>query len=125
MEIVLLAEAELAAAAESYWQTFQAWRTGRFRQGHDDYFRAVAGWHRGRFPMSEATLVDRVEAGRAWLAKHDTDPPGRFYLWWQAKLRPGVPMPAQPPEVQEAYTEWVRAFEMWLRLYAQLEKENE
>lgn len=70
-------------------------------------------------------LHDRVEAGRKWLAEHDSDPPGRFYLWWQAKLRPGQPMPAQPKEVQDRYAEWHRGFSAWLRLYAQLERESE
>ena len=56
-------------------------------------------------------LVANVERGAKWLAEHDSDPPGRFYLWWKARLIPSTPMPAQPEEVRAAYGVWFRAYE--------------
>ena len=70
-------------------------------------------------------LVANVERGAKWLAEHDSDPPGRFYLWWKARLIPSTPMPAQPEEVRAAYGVWFRAYERWLALYDELERRSE
>lgn len=67
-------------------------------------------------------LVASVEKGAAWLGEHDSDPPGRFYLWWKAGMVPSSPMPGQPPEVREAYGRWYRAFTRWQSLYGELDR---
>ena len=71
--------------------------------------------------MDVETMTAKVEKGAHWLAEQDHDPPGRFYLWWKSGLMPGQKMPAQPQEVQDRYSEWHRAFSLWLRLYRSLE----
>jgi hypothetical protein len=71
--------------------------------------------------MTDA-LEQRIEKGRAWLAEHDSDPPGRFYLWWAMRLQPTGAWPQQPADVVERYRVWHQGFEAWLRLYCQLDE---
>lgn len=76
--------------------------------------------------MAEKTTLERVEAGQRWLAEHDRTPPGRNYLWYQAGIRPGQKIGAHVSEEdQQAYADWHKAFVMWLKLYAQLERESD
>jgi hypothetical protein len=60
------------------------------------------------------TLYQRSEAGIRWLSTHDPD--GAFHLWYTARIVPGVPMPAQPSEVQTAYAEYHQARDLWERI---------
>jgi hypothetical protein len=71
------------------------------------------------------TTLQRVEEGKAWLTAHDSDPPARNYIWWQAGIIPGQKHGAHvTAETIADYEQWHKAFTMWLRLYAQLEAEN-
>lgn len=74
---------------------------------------------------AEKTTLERVEQGQKWLAEHDADPPGRNYIWYKAGIRPGQKMGKHVTDAtKEAYAVWHKAYGMWLRLYAQLESEN-
>ena len=74
---------------------------------------------------AEKSTYDRVEEGRAWLAAHDADPPGRNYMWWKSGIQPTATMGKHvTQETKDSYVKWHKAFTMWLRLYAQLETES-
>ena len=78
--------------------------------------------------MSSEETYERVESGRKWLAKEDSDPPGRFYLWYKAGVR-RVHQKHFSEEVraetQKRYDQWVKALKMWINLYEKLEREVE
>lgn len=75
--------------------------------------------------MMTKTLVERVEEGKAWLAAHDSDPPARNYIWYRAGIIPGQKHGSHvTAETIADYERWYKAFEMWKRLYAQLEAEH-
>lgn len=69
-------------------------------------------------PLPE--LAERLERGARWLDQHD--PEGRFHIWFTSRIPPGSPMPAQPPEVQQAYREYHAARTLWERLDAEYER---
>jgi hypothetical protein len=72
-------------------------------------------------------LVARVMNGATWLGEHD--PKGVFYLWHEAGIRPGAPLPALTDPIHpgyiegraEKYAEWCKQYALWQNLYAALE----
>lgn len=78
--------------------------------------------------MSSDETYERVEKGRKWLAEHDHEPPGRFYLWFKAGIRKvhqkHISEEARA-DVQKRYDEWCKGFRMWLSMYEKLEAEVE
>jgi hypothetical protein len=77
-------------------------------------------------PSAElARLYERIERGIAWLSEHD--PQSAFHLWFEGRILPTSPMPAQSPEVKAAYTDYYRARVQWEQLWAamvRLEKQE-
>lgn len=64
------------------------------------------------------SLYRRSEAGIRWLSEHDPD--GSFHLWYEARIVPGAPMPAQSDERQAAYREYHHARDLWERIEARI-----
>jgi len=79
--------------------------------------------------MTAEETYERVAAGQKWLAEHDHEPPGRFYLWYKAGIRKVSFKSGDKPEavadLQARYDKWVKAFLMWVNLYEKLEREAE
>lgn len=60
------------------------------------------------------TLWRRSEEGIRWLTAHDPD--SSFHLWYEARIVPGTPMPAQTDERQAEYREYYRARDLWEKI---------
>ena len=64
------------------------------------------------------TLYRRSEDGIRWLKEHDPD--SSFHLWYEARIVPGAPMPAQSEERMAGYREYHHARDLWERIEARI-----
>lgn len=65
-----------------------------------------------------ADVYARVEKGIAWLTEHD--PSGAFHLWFESKISPIAPMPAQSDDRRAEYAAYHQARTLFERLWRKM-----
>lgn len=67
-------------------------------------------------------LYERIEKGIAWCTEHD--PTGRFHLWYESKILPSSPKPAQDEASKAGYAEYYRGRLQFEQLWRAMEREE-